>query len=197
MDNDESLWGMKDILNLDTAHRTLYGVDYTEIGTGFGDRIYMDILIQKKLEGGDISQIVEFGTWTGITSLHLGMSAKVNGLEFHTYDISDMRSEQSLRGWLDNMFFHEDDILKFNKGVKKLISKPNTFIFIDNGDKELEFNQYVPYIGKGSIIIIHDWNTEVNPNHISDIINKYSLESYHWEYAEALGSHCRAWIKTQ
>ena len=174
------------------SRRTLYGCNYFEISTGFADRIFIDYLM---LNQGPITQIVELGTWKGVTSLHLGMSAKVMGVKFHTFDYVDVRPAKVKSAWLDNMYFYQEDILTLNKNLINLISKPNSLIFIDNGDKEKEFNQYVPYIGANSIIIIHDWNTEVFEENIQDTIEGNLLEPCNLDVAELLGTDCRAWRK--
>ena len=184
---------LKQWLNLNNKDRTLYGLGYLEISTGFADRNYIDYLIYLQKKEG-ISQIVELGTWKGVTSLHLGITSKVNGIKFHTFDIEDFRIDCIKKSWLDNMNFYQEDVLQLNERVVEIISKPNTLIFIDNGDKEKEFNMYVPYVGKNSTVIIHDWETEVDYENIKKVALEH-LIPLEWDLAETLETHCRAWRK--
>ena len=182
---------LKKIISLYNSQRTLYGCNSEEFATGYGDRIFMDYI----LGNNTFSQIVEFGTHQGVTTLHLGMSAKVLNIPLHTYDITDIRPPKIINAWLDNMIFHEENILTLNQNVIEIISKPNTFIFMDNGNKIKEFNQYMPYIGKDSVIIVHDWGQEVHEEDIMETVYEFKLIEYLPELSNTLGNNCKAWKK--
>ncbi len=181
---------LKEYLSLDSTNRNLYGCGYYEISTGLADRAFIDDII---FHNHHISQIVELGTFKGVTSLHLGMSARVMEKDFYTFDIEDLRPLKIKKAWLDNMHFYQEDILSLNQNLVNIISKPNTLIFIDNGDKEKEFNMYVPFLGPNSIIIIHDWETEVFLKNIQETIDEFLLEPYNEKLGDMLGTHCKAW----
>ena len=50
-----------------------------------------------------LSNFTEFGTASGITSLYIGMIAKIRGGNLITFDCRNTRSKESLRGWLDGV----------------------------------------------------------------------------------------------
>jgi predicted O-methyltransferase YrrM len=163
------------------------------IGVGRGDMFFFDYVVAKH---NQFKEFIELGTFGGVTSLYLGMMAKLRNANFYTFDISDRRIECIKNNWLDNMLFMKEDVLiSANEKVIKEIEKDSVLLFIDNGNKIKEFNLYVQYLKVNSVVIVHDWNEEIREKDVIEEIKKYNLIPFHNNIAEDLQSSCRGWIK--
>jgi len=175
------------------SERLTFGLNSRMIGTGRGDLFYIDYIVAKH---NNFKNFIELGTFGGVTSLYIGMIARLRKSTFYTFDISDRRIPCIKDSWLDNMFFMQEDILiSANKNVINQIEKENIFLFIDNGNKIKEFSLYVPYLKTNSVVFVHDWNEEIRESDIVEIIKQNNLIPFHNDMAEKLQSSCRGWIK--
>jgi predicted O-methyltransferase YrrM len=173
--------------------RSSLGIKSKMIGTMKGDNIFLDYAIT---ENPHLCNFVELGTYGGFTSLFLGLMARLRNADFYTFDIFDNRVDIVKKAWLSNMFFIQDDILtNINTKVIDLISKENTFLFIDNGNKIKETNMYLDYMKKGSVIVIHDWNTEIKIEDVEDVLRRNNMKSLYEDVSTSLNSLGRCWIK--
>lgn len=134
-------------------------------------------------EHPDAEAILELGTAYGGFSLFLKLQAQVRGLDFLTFDISD-HSKDPLSTqfgqppvrqptgypWLDNSF-HKVDLLNDASKVQAMIQKYGKIIlFCDNGHKAKEVELYAPYVALGSLVIVHDWNSEIGAEDIPEYL---------------------------
>ena len=158
-----------------------------------GDIFFFDYVVAKH---NQFKEFIELGTFGGVTSLYLGMMARLRGVKFYTFDNIDRRIECIKNNWLDNMFFMKEDVLiSANEKVINEIEKESVLLFIDNGNKIKEFNLYVPYLKINSVVLVHDWNEEIRESDIIENLKKYNFISFHNDTAENLQSSCRGWIK--
>lgn len=160
------------------------------IGIGRGDLAYLEIVLSSFPK---LTNLVELGTWYGYTALWLGMIARLRGGLLATFDIVDLRTDDVKRAWLNNMSFRLGSVFddKLNV-VENLASAPNTFLFVDNGDKPREMHLFAHKLQSGSVVAVHDWPLECGP---ADIPDMSDFSELHWGAAELLSSSVRAWVK--
>lgn len=175
-------------------HRSLMGLKTHMVQFGRGDMLFLEyVLAQMKVA----SSIVELGTYGGVTSMFLGLAARLREIQFHTFDIKDARIKEVRRAWFnDMMYFHKTDILSSkNEQVTNIINKPNTFLFVDNGNKEKEVNMYASSCGENTVMIIHDWGKEVKQENVEPELSNCGFEMYYEKLAQELNCICRCYIK--
>jgi len=148
-----------------------------------------------------LKNIVEFGTYLGVTSLHLAQMAALRGGEFHSFDISDLRLDFAKEAWsrMGNMNMHLVDLLKTppDEAVKDVTLTEETFFFFDNGDKAFEINTFLEYIGQwnDAAFCTHDWEVELTMEDIQASLRKHAFKPFAFDHAEMLGSHVRCFTK--
>ena len=153
----------RDQLSLGSAGRSLFGMPFHLVGVGHGDRILLDAALgvakQNFPERG--LNIVEFGTFRGVTSLYLGMAAHLWNGRFDTFDIKDMRTQDVKRAWLSNTM--HANYLNLEKlpapqpdGIAARTVKSADFFFVDGGHKDLEVYMYNHYATVGTVMYVHD-----------------------------------------
>jgi len=174
--------------------RSMMGLKSNMVGVGRGDMLFLEHMIASMEQ---VSVIVELGTFGGVTSMFLGMAARLRGVPFCTFDIQDVRVPEVKSAWLnDMMYFYQTDILsKPSEYVTQLISNPYTFLFVDNGDKEKEANMYASYCGPNTVMVIHDWGDEVKQENVEPELLKCGFKMQHEDVAKELQSVCRCYIK--
>jgi predicted O-methyltransferase YrrM len=143
--------------NLSKDGRTLWGAIPA---TSQADRIYFEHIWKYNPQ---IKNVVEFGTLLGITSLYFGMFVALRGGKLITFDFVDERLKEVKKIWLPEMEYIKMDILvSAQQKVIEYISKPDTFVFIDNGNKAKEVLLYTEHVANGNIVAVHDWAPEGN-----------------------------------
>ena len=190
---------LRKYLDVKSASRGVFGVQFYEQSFGHGDRIFLDFILSSKPQ---YSSFVEFGTFKGLTSLYLGMSSKLrrNAKKFRTFDIKDFRQPHIVTAWMDNMEFtiaNLEQIPLNQEAVKSVLDAD--FLFVDGGNKHVEAVLYAGLMKVGSGIFIHDYQYE---NEDFDAPTKKFLEleemgfSPYYEAAALLFNSCgRFWIK--
>lgn len=128
--------------------------------------------------------IFEIGTFNGGMSLFLSAQAEARGYEFHTFDI--VRPERPIPGFTKLDVFEQGEFL-----MAYLPDEP-CFLLCDGGDKPRELREIAPLTEPGSIVVVHDWLTEVYPNDIPDF-----LEEIHVDFSEGIGSMSRVLIRKE
>ena len=97
-------------LMVTSSSRGMFGVDYSAQQFGHGDRMMLDFVLAKHRDSaGGSGDLVEMGTFGGVTALYLGMAARLRGGTLTTFGIEDDRSGPVKSAWLDNMVFHLGD----------------------------------------------------------------------------------------
>lgn len=162
------------------------------IGVGHGDLLMLELVLATNPA---ISNLVELGTWYGYTSLYLGMAARLRGGALSTFDIVDLRPDDVKAAWLPEMFFFGGDLFSETfKDASDLASLPNTFLFVDNGDKPHELALFHSCLKPGSIVAVHDWEDEIGPADVS-CLKTEAFEPILHDAARLLHSSVRAWRK--
>lgn len=105
--------------------------------------------------------VVELGTDEGGFAAWLADLAAPWGGEVHTFDILD-KTKPSLRTAYPNLRLHVADVLAgVNADVAALVSQPGVLLYCDNGNKPLEVELYAPLLAAGSLLGVHDYNSEI------------------------------------
>lgn len=133
--------------------------------------------------------IVEIGTDRGGMSLFLQAQARVRGLGFVTFDIV---YPEKMPLELEHDFCQLDVFSE--RGVTHLgwlfATVGPCFLFCDGGDKPRELRELTPLCADGTIVVVHDWGTEVGPTDVPPW-----LEEIHTDFTDGLGSMSRVFIK--
>jgi tRNA A58 N-methylase Trm61 len=120
-------------------------------------------LWDKILRSHQFSRILEFGTTHGVFSFYLKLWAMKLKADFYTFD----RRPRKNRVFDIHKNFHAWDIFEHEAEIGAIInSQGQSIIFCDNGDKPREVQVFSRYMKPGDIIAVHDWMTEVFPEHI-------------------------------
>jgi len=169
------------------------GIDYAGSPQfGWGDYMMLDFAFSGTPE---LKHIVELGTFQGVTSLYLGLMARIRQGTFTTFDISDHRPDKIKNAWLPNMKHIVLDLLTVppKPEVLEAVNQDNTLFFMDNGDKTTECNRFLEYINKGknNVMCTHDWDIEVTLDGLRARLNEFGWEPWAFPHSEVLGTHVR------
>jgi hypothetical protein len=192
MNNMPTLYSMLDVLS---SSRSTFGSHYTEQAFGHGDKLFVEFVMQRHEY---FKNLVEFGTWTGVTSLFFGMIAGLRGGTLTTIDIADQRSLPVLNIWLDNMYFHLADLENENnvdKGTIKALTKAD-FLFNDGWNKHIEAKIYTDYLPLGAGYLEHDYSYDHTRSQKKYFLNKLGFEIMYEDVAIHFNSCARFWIRT-
>lgn len=132
-----------------------------------------------------LKRIIELGTWMGGLSLFLYMQAKVRNMWFITYDAQDYNTPA-----YSIIPFVKKDIFASEEELGQTISSVPTLLICDNGNKPREIKTFAPYVTSDSIIVVHDWKTEIFPEDIPDY-----LEEIYGDTCDEIGSLSRVFRK--
>lgn len=130
----------------------------------------------------EMKAVIELGTDRGGFSLYLQSQCDLRGMEFHTYDVIVPEAVDRIRN------FHKTHVFLEHESVVSLL---NSFggpivLFCDNGNKPRELALFSNKVPAGSLVAVHDWGTETQPEDVPDW-----LEEVLGEYCDALGSITR------
>ena len=157
------------------------------------DWLFLDALLASKPEW---TNLIELGTYYGLTSLYLGIIAGLRGGQVHTFDNIDQRKREIVKMWPDNIHFCHEDILKQSNGeLVRWLRKPYTFAFLDNGNKPAEVCIYAKHLYPNSGFVAHNFGTEWTEWDIAYVVKEYGLSHYLWDLAHEMGTSCRAYIR--
>lgn len=126
--------------------------------------------------------IVELGTGGGGVTAFFAEISKQWGGEVHTFDI--VHGCRDLADKYDNITFHLADAIKDekpNSEIVDLIRREGVMLYCDNGKKEIEIRLYSGFLKGGSLIGVHDYDTEVNSFWIEDFLNRSGFDKFHHE----------------
>jgi len=173
--------------------RHLLGFSYEKSPQlGWGDLMMLDFAFTGHQY---LKNIVEFGSFTGITSTYLGMLAHLRQGSLTTFDIEDKRHSEVIKAWNSKyMKYILADLLKETPDPKvvKAVAQNDTLYFFDNGDKTGECNNFLKYFAKtDNIMCTHDWDIEVTLESLQDKLDQYGWIPWAFKHAEMLGSHVR------
>jgi hypothetical protein len=132
-----------------------------------------------------LKRIIELGTWLGGFSLYLQMQANIRDMWFITYDSIDFNTKAH-----KTIPFVRKDIFACEEEIGEQISSLPTILLCDNGNKAREIKTFSPYLTQNSILVVHDWMTEVFPDDIPDY-----LEEVYGDFCDEIGSISRVFRK--
>ena len=177
--------------------RTMFGyspASGTSVLMRHADWLFLDTVLASKPEWVNI---VETGTFYGLTTLYLGVIAKVRGGQVHTFDNVDQRKREIVMAWPDCVHFDCESVLDdARREVVRWVSKPHTFAFFDDGNKMAEAYTYGKRLEIGSGFVVHDCGLEWQEGDMDYLIEAYSLVPHLRDEAIELGTSCRCYIRT-
>ena len=168
---------------------TLFGVTIQQT--------WPDLWLWEKLlnEHPEVKAIVEIGTKHGGLSNYLACQAIQRQQYFATFDIDMFKYNRlSSHVGLVNNFIQGDVFSQDGKELKELMQTilvHPLILFCDGGQKEREFQMFVPELEAGDIVGVHDWNREFWPRSVEPV--KDMVEPIMWAECEALDSWTRFW----
>jgi predicted O-methyltransferase YrrM len=138
-------------------------------------KVIDDILNENK----QIKGIIEIGTAEGALSVFLGLECYERGLKpLLTYDIKKYKEPRLFKllgiKSIIRDCFHEDSIREITGYADSPI-----LLICDNGNKIKEFNTFVRFLKKDSVIASHDWEHTIKLASIKDSVDKYALKPLH------------------
>ena len=124
--------------------------------------------------------IVELGTWEGGFSLYLAVQAENRGLFFRTYDVA--APDRRIPG------FVQLDIYAEAEAIGEHLSRNDPLVlFCDGGNKPRELKTFSRYLTRESVIVVHDWNTEIFLEDVPD-----NVEMIYEDFCKGIDSMSRA-----
>jgi hypothetical protein len=190
-DNKPSIYSM---LNVLSAARSTFGTHYTAQAFGHGDKLFVEFIMQRHA----FKHMVEFGTWTGITSLYFGMIAALRGGGLTTFDIADQRNPNVLDVWLTSMTFQFADLESkiINKDAAMAVQQSD-FLFNDGWHKHIEAGLYAKYLPLGAGYLEHDYSYDHARGQEEYFLNEWGFEPMYEDVAVHLNSCARFWVRTE
>lgn len=139
-------------------------------GIGMPSNYYTFHIFSKIIdENPQIGRIIELGTFKGSMTVALGLEGIRKGIDVHTWEISKQISEETEKLFSRlGIKAYNADIWGNKEFIKTLFDRP-VYLLCDNGHKATEFQEFVPHLKPGSIVSVHDWNTEVHPRDIESL----------------------------
>lgn len=119
------------------------------------------------LNGGQrtIKGIVELGTGKGGFSLFLAAQAHARDLFFRTYDVAP--PDCSVPGFVQlDIYACADEI------GRHLERNDPVILFCDGGNKPRELKTFSRYLSGESLVVVHDWGTEMLPTNVPDNVTE-------------------------
>ena len=123
--------------------------------------------------------IVELGTWEGGFALYLAAQARSRGLSFRTYDITAPGHE--IPGFVQLDIFREAEQIG-----EYLREQDPVIVLCDGGNKARELKTFSRYVTSESLLVVHDWGTEIQPEEVPD-----GLTMVHGDLYQRFGSMSR------
>lgn len=123
--------------------------------------------------------IVELGTWEGGFSGYLAAQARLRGLSFRTYDI--VAPQREIPGFVQLDIFREAEQIG-----SYLRTQEPVVLLCDGGNKAREMKTFAPYLTPESLLVVHDWGTEIHPQEVPA-----GLTMLHSDLYERFGSMSR------
>jgi hypothetical protein len=190
---------------------SIFGQDpYSAAGLFVGgmDRTFLDFVLVTEPVA---VTFVEFGTGVGLTSVYLGITAKLRKGTLHTFDTTDNRSSTAKEVWNDVfMVRHTDDVLEANGEVCKayacepanvatVTTIPHANIWVMNRGVSLKavylYAKLAPVTG---VALVSDMTLDpAQFDQYDQVFQYYGWESVYKDFAESLGTSLRAWKRVQ
>ena len=191
-DNKPSLYEMMNVLS---AARSTFGTPYTAQAFGHGDKLFVEFILQRHTH---FKRMVEFGTWTGVTSMFFGLAAALRRGSLTTFDIADQRSTAVLSVWLHAMSFQLadlEDATHINAKVVRAVERAD-LLFNDGWHKNVEAELYADSLPVGAGYLEHDFSYDHGRRQEGYFLQALGFEARYEDVAVHMNSCARFWIRT-
>lgn len=111
--------------------------------------------------------IIEVGTWKGGFSIWLHAQTHARHMRFRTFDVVEPPHTAAVSGFrLVDVFANPEKV----SHAIRIFGEP-LLVFCDGGNKPRELELFAPMLqSPGSLILVHDWGTETNPEDVPEIL---------------------------
>ena len=148
----------RSILATNSGMRGSFGLGFAFQEFGWGDKILLEHVL---LRHGPVHHIVELGTFHGVTSLQLALTALVHGGSLHAFDIEDQRlpvvrdgmSRLGARFTVCDL----DDLNKPPPAEALAAARKASLLIVDAGNRLLEAIRYGGVLCVGCVLFVHDF----------------------------------------
>ena len=184
------------LLGVLSAHRSTFGAPYGLSAFGHGDKLFLEFVLQRY---PGFKKMVEFGTWTGITSMYVGLAAAMRGGTLTTFDLADQRTEDVKRVWLDGVMRMEFADLENPDAVAgnaRRALQTADFWFNDGGDKDLEAELYARFLPIGAGVLAHDFSYDHARPQRGHLLEDFGFTPMYEDVGIHLNSCARFWVRT-
>ena len=183
------------VLSVLSSARSTFGSNYDTVSLGHGDKLFFEFILQRYPA---YKNIVEFGTFVGVFSIYLGVSAALRGGVLTSFDIVDIRNDRVKKAWLSNMKFeiadleNPDNISEVTVGALK----SSDLLFGAGGNKDLEASIYAKYLPIGAGLFQHDYTYDHKRTQDNyEPLRGLGFEPMYEEVAKYYNSCGRFWIR--
>jgi len=142
----------------------------------------------------DIHSLIELGTFRAGMSVFLKMQCIAREMRFWSFDWhrpSELDSPICQKLELEKDFVLGDFMKERKDKLVGLLSwkevKP-LLLYVDGGNKPLEFNTFVPYLSAGDYVAVHDYSTEFKEEDAGS--QTHLLQREYWDQCEAPPRPC-------
>ena len=190
--NTPSLYSMMDVLS---AARSTFGQPYGQSAFGHGDKMLVEFIMQRH---SSFKRMVEFGTWTGITTMYFGMTAALRSGTLTSFDIADQRTVEVKKSWLNSSFFilaDLEDPKNINAKAANAVKQAD-FLFNDGWNKDVESALYAKYLKVGAGLLEHDFSYDHERKQAGYFLEQLGFEAKYESIAKHFNSCARFWIRT-
>lgn len=129
---------------------------------------------------------VELGTDEGGFSGWLADLIAPWGGRVYTFDILRKFRDTFLADFPNLAFTQADVLAGCHPLVSALVAEPRVFLYCDNGDKKKEVELYAPLLREGSLLGVHDYNTEIPGAWVEPHVAALGYEKERHDLMEAL-----------
>ena len=116
--------------------------------------------------------IIELGTsWGGVTLILHECNPDA---ELYSYDIECPRKPNKSM-FNNNVHFHLKDILssELDELIHLCSDNKRKVLYCDNGNKIKEIQMYAPFLNKGDILGVHDWDKEITYEDVKEELKNF------------------------
>ncbi len=160
----------------DPCRRLLSSYHGVPTGQWWSDFYLWELVLNDQPE---LEAIFEIGTWQGGFSRYLAGQARAREMTFRTYDVA--------APFAPPPHFIRMDVFAEAEALGKVLGENEPLILLcDGGNKPRELRTFTPYLHEGSVVVVHDWLTEVQPADVPD-----RLSPVYESFCDDLGSMSR------
>lgn len=143
--------------------------------------------------------IVELGTYRGGLTVFLGLHALTRGIDVTTFDIRPEPYKPPYTTYKELLPITYHNLNVFSEEAKNIVREKakdgRMFIFLDGGEKPMDFETYAPIVEANDVVMIHDKNREIFDHEVKPIAKANGLEPFYQEEADKVGADIYCFIK--